>query len=267
MSSLFGRRTELNIAGKLVKSPPMTIEFDLPFSDDAKDNVGTITVYNLSDGTISGIEKEGYLVLKSGYVGDMGVIGEYTVKAVEPSFSTTERILEITVGEDEGSWRAALISETWQPGTLSSRIIKDIVASLGLMLGELTLPVDMQYPRGKSFFKTAKQCLSELVKDCGAKLSFSRGTIYIKVPGTGTEKGLVLNKASGLIGTPEKITTKRDGKTLNGYKVKSLMNYRLEVGSIVRIESRAVTGTFKVDKGAYKSTESEHVVELEVYPL
>lgn len=263
MSTLFGRRTEVIIEGKVLKAPPLTIAFELPFSDDEKENTGSITLYNLSRQTIDLFKKDVYVILKSGYKNNFGTISTFTIKESTVRTEGVDRVLQVTVGEEDGRWKNALINKTWRANILASEIIKDIVNGLGLTLGELTLPIDLQYPRGKIFSKAAKLCLQELAKDCYATLTFSRGTIYIRPPQNGIKTGFILNKNTGLIGSPEKITNEK-GEI--AYNVTSLMNYQIEIGSILSIQSKTANGLFKVRKGTYISNEADHVVQMEVVP-
>ena len=46
--STFGRVIEVTAAGQLFTSPPLTIEFDLPFSESSAANVGEVKLYNLA---------------------------------------------------------------------------------------------------------------------------------------------------------------------------------------------------------------------------
>ncbi len=264
MSLLFGKRTEVLIQGKVLENPPLSIDFELPFSDDEKENVGNIKLYNLAESTKNLFVKDAYIILKSGYVGSIGTISTLTVKESSTRIEGVDRITEVTVGEEDGRWKNTLINSTWRADILASQVIGDIVKVLGLTVGEITLPIDFQYPRGKTFSKSAKLCLIELVTDCGAIMTYTRGTIYIRPPGSGTQTGFVLNKSSGLIESPENIEDD-DGNA--GYKVLSLMNYKIEVGSIIKIESKKVSGIFKVKKGIYRSTDFDHVVEMEVFPI
>lgn len=261
MTSLFGKRTQVSIQGKTLENPPLTINFELPFSEDEKENVGNIKLYNLSDETIDMFKRGAYLILKSGYMGDVGTISTLTVKESGTSIEGVDRVTEVTVGEEDGVWKSTLINKTWRANIMASQVINDIISILGLTLGDLRLKVDLQYPRGKTFSKIAKLCLMELAKDCQVTMTYTRGTIYIRPSENGTETGFVLNKDTGLIGSPEKIT---DDEGNQGYKVLSLMNYKIEVGSIIKVESKRVSGIFKVKKGIYKSNNSEHIVEMEV---
>jgi hypothetical protein len=261
MSTLFGRRTQVLIEGKILENPPLTIHFDIPFGDDSKENIGHITIYNLSHATLNLIKKDSSLVLNSGYKESFGGISTFVVKEANTIINGVDRETEITVGEEDGKWTGKLINKTWRANILASQILKDIIASLGLTLGELKLPVDLQYPRGKTFSKAAKLCLAELVNDCRAKMTYTRGTIYIRPPDGGTITGFILNKDTGLIGMPERCIDDKGNIT---YKVVCLMNYQIEAGSLIKVESTVINGEFRVKKGAYKSDDSDHIIEMEL---
>jgi hypothetical protein len=261
MSSLFGRRIEVIIGNKVLVYPPLIINFELPFTDDEKENTGNITIYNLSKDTIDLVKKDAPLVLKSGYRDNIGTIGVFAVKEAYSRLEGIDKALVITVGEENSLWKTTKINRTWTAGVKASQIINDIVQSLGLTVASLTLAVDRQYPRGKTFFKTAKLALSELVADCKSSMRYSRGTLYITPIGQGKATGFVLNKTSGLVGSPEKVVDS-DGKVT--WKVVSLMNYQIEVGTIIKVESVSLNGMFRVKKATYQNNDTDHIVLMEV---
>ena len=261
MSTLFGRKTEVIIGDRILQNPPLSIEFELPFNDDEKENTGNITLYNLSKATIDNFKKGASVILKSGYKDSFGTIGVFTVKEAYSRLDNVDKAFIVTVGEESTEWKNLLINKTWKAGIKASEVISDIIKSLGLTIAELNLAVDLQYPRGKNFLKSAKLCLQELVSDCKSTMRYSRGTIYINPPGGGKVTGFVLNSKSGLVGVPEKMV---DSKGNVRYKIVSLMNYQIEIGTYIKIESSDLNGQFKVKKATYSSNESDHVVIMEV---
>ncbi|MFS0878029.1 phage protein [Solibacillus isronensis] len=68
--------------------------------------------------------------------------------------------------------------------------------------------------------------------------------------------------------TKKSATTKKT-TTRTGYKLKMLLNPRIDTDVIILLKSKTVTGTFRVEKGEHKgdSSGNEWFTECEVYPV
>lgn len=259
--STFGRITRVNVGGLRISSPPLTIEFDMPFSDDADGNVGTIKVTNLSEATIAKITRNAPVVLEAGYQNDVGTVAVGTVEEVSTAWEGIDKVTTIVVGDGTSQWLTAWVNQSWRVGVRASEIARDIIGALGLNVGRIQLPNDVTYPSGKVFSTSAKAALEEIAADTGAKLHVTRQAVYLVPPSYSERVGVYLSAETGLLESPQPSTERPDA-----YRVRMLLQHRITTDSLIEIESRTATGRFRVVNGRHKSSAQEHITEVLVVP-
>lgn len=267
---LFGRIIRLEAGGKLIE-PPLTIYFDSEFDDSEKINTTKIKVYNLSDKTIAGIKQNSPVLLSAGYKGDVGVIFEGIVKNPQTNWSGVDKITEIEGVDQHGLYLTKKINKTFAPNTPASTILRYLIGEAGLGAGDFSLVQDFIYRKGKTLKGNVSTLIKSIVKDTKSKMHINRGKIYIRDANKGDATGFVVNKDSGLIDVPEKIESETEDKkskkktTRVGWKVKMLLNHRITVDSIIILQSKAVSGQFRVVKGRHYCEGGSFYTEVEVY--
>lgn len=267
---LFGRKIRLEAGGKLLE-PPLTIYFDSEFDDSEKINTTKIKVYNLSNKTISGIKQNSAVLLSAGYGNDVGVIFEGVVKNPQTTWSGVNKVTEIEGVDRHGVYLTKKVNKTFAPGTDSDTILRYLVQEAGLGIGDLSPVINFVYRKGKTLKGNVSTLIKAIVKDTKSKMHINRGKIYIRDAKKGDNTGFVVNKDTGLIDVPEKIESEEtDKKTKKktvrtGWKVKMLLNHRITVDSIIVLQSKVITGTFRVAKGRHYSEGSSFYTEVEVY--
>lgn len=259
--STFGRITRVNVAGLRITSPPLSIEFDMPFSDSADGNVGMIKVLNLSDQTIARISVGTPIVLEAGYQGDVGTVAVGTVEEATTAWEGIDKITTLVVGDGTSYWLTAWVNQSWRAGVRASEIARDIIGALGLNVGRIQLPNDATYPSGKVFSTSAKAALEEIAADTGAKLHVTRQAVYLVPPGHFEQVGVFLSADTGLLESPQPSTERPEA-----YRVRMLLQHRITTDSLIEIASRTATGRFRVVSGRHKSSVQEHVTEVLVVP-
>lgn len=267
---LFMRKIELNAGGKLF-GLPLTIYFDVAFDDSEKINTATFKVYNLSDGSIAGIINNSVATLTAGYEGDVGQVFQGIVKDAKTAWQGVDKITQIECADEHADYLKNKVVKTFAPGTSSSVILRFLISEAGLKMGDFSPVNDFTYRNGKVLKGNVSALLKEVVKDSKSKMHIHRGKIYIRDAKKGDETGFVVNKDSGLIDHPEKIETeteKKDSKEKEkrtGWKVKMLLNHRITVDSIIVLQSKVVSGTFRVVKGRHYCEGNSFYTEVEVY--
>lgn len=94
---LFGRVIKISIeasGGKLnFNNDDLEIHFEVPFDDDAKPNISTVQIYNLTKTTINRIKKGANITVSAGYKSDYGVLtsGKVTKVLTNMKESTSVR--------------------------------------------------------------------------------------------------------------------------------------------------------------------------------
>lgn len=258
----FGRVTEVTIAGRLFRSPELTIEFDLPFSESSAANVGEVRLYNLSERTVQALQVGAPVIVQAGYQGDVGTVALGTASEVSTSWEGVDKVTKIVLGDGTAQWLTARVNRTWRQGVRASEVARDIIGLLGLRVGRIQLPTDVQYPTGKAFATSAKAALEEIAADCGAKLHVTREAVYLVPPGNWQRVGVFLSAETGLIESPQP-SSQQPG----AYRIRTLLQHRITTDAMVEIESRTARGQFRVVEGRHRSTQQEHITEALVVPV
>ncbi|NLU42213.1 MAG: hypothetical protein GXX08_08415 [Firmicutes bacterium] len=258
----FGRVTEIQIGSRVIASPPLTIEFDIPFDDGSDGNVASVKLYNLGPDSLAVCETGQPIAVRSGYQNDIGLVTFGVIAEAVTQLEAADRVTTLTIGDGTDKWLTRYVNRSWSPGTKASQIVNDLVAVLGLDVGEIRLPEDVVYPNGRTLSTAIKTALEEIAKDTGAKLHVTNGAVYMVPPQQAQHEVIVLNARTGLLDRPYRDSTYEDA-----YRIKTLLQHRITTDSVVEIESEAVSGRFRVAEGRHVSDSGEHITECVVVPL
>ncbi|MGG2081651.1 phage protein [Lysinibacillus pakistanensis] len=278
MGNLYMRKTTFLVGGREI-TDPLTIKFSVPFGDNDKVDTIDIQVYNLKDETINSIAANKEAILSAGYVDDNGVIFSGTLKKKGTKWEGLDKITTFKCIDCTLDYTKTVIKRTYGRNTTASLILRELARDAGLAIGDIDLPVDFIYRSGKALNGKIKFLVSEIAKDCGAKLHINKGRIYVRDSKKGDNLGLNISKETGLIDEPEEVEEemkdekgsklKNDKKKIKGYKIKVLLNHRITTDVIIKLTSRKVSGVFRVSKGEHKGDTSgqEYYTECEVVPV
>lgn len=252
MSRFWKRKIELIGGGKSFTNDMLEIDFRVPFDDDDEPNISTIEIYNLSNDSINAVTKGKNIILNAGYEGNVGTILQGTIESCHTRWEGVDKITRLTVAEGSEQWLTAYVSKSFKPGITATAILRDLTGQFGMELVDFKLENDKTYPRGRSVSGMLQSVMRQIVQETGSKFHISNGKIYIRPWSSGNETGFLLNSDTGLIESPQPFEEQdADGSVKSGYKVKMLLNHRVNVDSIIRIESKTVTGNFRVQKGTH----------------
>lgn len=278
MSNLYMRKTTFLVSGREI-TDPLTIKFSVPFGDNDKVDTIDIQVYNLKDETINSIAANKEAILSAGYIDDNGVIFSGTLKKKGTKWEGLDKITTFKCIDCTLDYTKTVIKRTYGRNTTASLILRELARDAGLAIGDIDLPVDFIYRSGKALNGKIKFLVSEIAKDCEAKLHINKGRIYVRDSKKGDNLGLDISKETGLIDEPEEVEEemkdekgsklKNDKKKIKGYKIKVLLNHRITTDVIIKLTSRKVSGVFRVSKGEHKGDTSgqEYYTECEVVPV
>lgn len=260
MGNLFGRKIELYIGSNKYSGDNFDIDFDVRFDDDPEPNLSAIEIYNLSRETINNIKKGAKIILNAGYQTDIGTLMIGNVEDSSTTHQGTDRLTKLFVGDGSKSWISSTVNKSYKPGMKASELLKDLLKGFGLEIGDVQLTNDFTYAKGRTISGMLQSVVTQIVDDTQSKFYIKNRVIYIRPYNKGTETGFLLNSSTGLIGSPERVTS--DFGT--GYNVSMLLNHLINVDSLIKIESKVVTGNFRVKKGNHSG---DFITECEVYPL
>lgn len=203
-------------------------------------NKATITIHNLSQGTLAALERPGFVVqVLAGldiptpiFTGD---IGRRSMKTKIAGGNTRITTIEATDGRRR--YRDAKFSASYPAGTTRDAILPDILASLVLPVGPLPILPPNNFPAGWAFAGRSRSALSVLLDD-DAIWSIQDGAIMIVLAGQlAPGNAVLISPATGMRGTPE--------RTKKGLKVVNALIPNARIGLPVVVQSREVQGSYR----------------------
>lgn len=217
-------------------------------------NTCSVDLYNLSEATRNRIKTlEDLLIIKAGYLDAGGLTDLFTGNIVNINHirSGPDIITRLEAGDGEKALRE-IFTKSYKEGTSVKQILNDVVAALGIDKKFIDSSIeDSQFVNGFSFSGPIKNIMDKLAGKLGFEWSIQNNEIQIlKDGGTNQDTAIVISSDSGLIGSPERVEdlTKGRKKTstkLPGWRIKSLLLPKINVGGTVGVESR------EIEKGSF----------------
>lgn len=261
----FGRIAEVICGRRILSSKDLRIEFRIDFDDDPTPNTTEITIYNLSQTTLDIFKKNERVIVNAGYQSDNGVIFSGLITKVLTKRNGTDHATVISLIDSQDLDSEKTVSKSYRKGISASAILEDLAKILGIKLMALSLATNKTYKTGYSINGSIIEEMKRISKDCGASMYISRGNLYIRSNKEGDNTSFILSSDTGLIGSPEPFEEETDdNKGRRGYKVKSLLQYRMNTASIINITSLYVNGKFRVKKGTHTWNGDDFYTEVEV---
>ena len=201
----------------------------------------SIRVYNLSEATIKKVRGEfSRVVLQAGYESSYGVIFDGSIKQFRIGReNATDTYLDILAADGDKAYNFSTINRTLAAGSSPQDRVQAAIEAMninGVSQGHLMPFTGGILPRGKVLFGMARATLRQETQSQGASWTISGGKVNI-VPLDGYLPGeaVVLNAKTGMVGIPE--------QTIDGIRVRCLLNPKLVVGGLVQIDNRSINQT------------------------
>lgn len=261
MSELFLKKVEVIVEGldKKLLYPELDIFFDGDFNDDGDPNFYTCTIYNLSNDTISNINKNDAIIINAGYGLNLGLVTQGVITKVETTNEGVDIATVISIQDASNEWYEANISETFTGPVDALTILTNILGDIGMNVGSISLVNNIVYQTGKTVYGKLSNVIRQIAeKECGSNVIISDGNLNITTLAAGFETGFLLNESSGLLNKPTKID---DKDSQAEYRIQMLFNANIKPRSIIQLESNVVSGFFMVLRGSH-SKDFETEVEL-----
>ena len=257
---LYNQVVKLLLGGKEYSNKNIDIDFSVEFSNSPEPNVHEISIWNTSEDTKALIKKGLPVILTAGYGDDIGSIAVGTVGSFEVVRHEIDNELKLLVGDGIESWLNQTVTRSYKANISALSVVNDLLGSFGLEIGKVSLGANITYTNGISFNTTLNNAIKQVAKDTKSRFYIKNGVVFLVNESFNVTTGFLLNKDTGLIGTPERMDI--DGK--EGWKIRCLLNHRLSTDSLLQVQSRSLNGNVKVIKGKHTS---DFISELEVLPL
>jgi len=228
----------------------LRVSFDVHKTADKTPNKCKLEIYNLSEATRNKIRKNQKVILKVGYSDGakpkiifIGNISIYNHAKKHPEIITTIDADDGLKGQSESR-----VTLSHGPGAKASTILKQIVKTFPFSdeLNKINLP-DVEYPEGFAFSGPSRFALEKVLKKMGMEWSVQNDLLKIIYEGgTDSSKAVVLKAETGLIGSPERLTSdtrkaKGKDKTVKpGWRFEALINPEINPNGRVSVTSEQI---------------------------
>jgi hypothetical protein len=234
-------------------------KFGVRHSDQNPTTTATVRIYNLKKETETKIQNEfTRIVINAGYYppAASGVIFDGTVKVVRRGReSNVDSYMDIIAATGDIPYTFGVVNATLAPGSSladqAAAATKAMDAARGPNDPSIALKTSsplpaVTFPRGAVMFGMANFALSDVCQTTGSTWFFDKDGNVQVLPLTGYMPGevVIINSATGLVGIPE--------LTVNGVEFTCLLNPKLRIGSLVKIDNKTVNinATLITDRSA-----------------
>jgi len=230
---------------------PLHINFSFQKSDLKAQNTGKVEVWNLSPSHLAMIdEKECCLSLRAGYGNRLSLIFAGLISYASTSEDGSDIKTEIEVNDSLIEIRNTYISISYNGTVNWKTIFDDTAAKMGVAITYSYNVTFADIPNGFSFVGLARDVIDKGCACCGLTWSIQNGVMQVKKPGDVMSREVfILSPKTGMVGMPVRVVVSEDENTKQkvlGWDVNYLLNGAINVDDFVKVESRTVTGYFRV---------------------
>ena len=263
----YGHTVIIKTGSVTLKNSELDVEFYVPFDDDTESNESEIIVYNLTDSTIKNIKTNEKLTITAGYGNDTGIICSGYISKRKTVYEGVDKITTINVIDHKSLKERDIDSITFNKNTKASTILKTLCTKLGFPIAVFKVEKDYTFKKEETVSGGLMDNIQRYAKICGVSAYVLKGKIYVRKLSDGDNTSFTLSSDTGLISCEEFEETETIEKTKNtikGYKLKMLLQHRLQTASIITIDSRNAKGKFRVRSGNHHYDGREFITEAEV---
>lgn len=246
-NELFGRRCSLLVSNGVdaLELSDLRVTFETRQEDEESPNNCKIRVYNLGRDQMQLIQDEyTEVILQAGYWGaPFGVIFKGQIKQFRKGREDSKTTyLDILAADGDEAYNFAMVNRTLVAGSDPKQRVAAIAQAMGakgVEPGSIEIPgTGGILPRGKVLFGLARVAMRQETRARGATWNINNGQVNVVpldsyLPG----EAVVLTVQTGLIGRPE--------QTEGGLRATCLINPRITVGGLVKIDNGSINQTIQ----------------------
>lgn len=193
----------------VIIEPPFTIEFDIQRTVQSTINVVNLRIYNLSQNTREILRKDGFdshdirsLIFQVGYGEKLHTVAAGNIRSASSVRQGSDYITTIAAQDGGQAFNTARTNATYAKGTQQLTVVEKLIRELkplGIERGTIG-NIEGEFKRGASFSGNTVQLLDELTD---GRFYIDNGRAYVIAENEVIDSSvLVINAASGLVGTP-----------------------------------------------------------------
>lgn len=230
---------------------PLHISFSLQKADLKSQNTGKVSIWNLSPQHLAELSKDDCIVsLRAGYGSVIPLVFTGVVTFSSTSLDGADLCTQLELVDNRIEIRDTYVSISYSGVVNTKTLIQDTAGQMGVAVTFSYNAEFVDLPNGFSFVGPAKDVLTKACACSGLQWSIQNGVLQVKRPGGVMSKEVyVLSPDTGLLGIPKQIQVSDSKDTSNaqhGWDVEYLMNAAVNIDDYVKLESRTVTGFFRV---------------------
>lgn len=261
---LFDRRYDLRV--DTIQFQGNRIEYDIEKTLKPDPNKATISIYNIREHQRKQLSSVANPVvrLSVGYKDHLSQIFYGQLIHVEHEVDGPNVITHLTTGDGINEYRTRRVAAAFGPKAKAETVFQTIVKALGLKDGNAKKAIATLkkskaaniYLQGTSLSGSAAGELTQLCRSCGLEWSIQDQTLqFLDINQSLDNFAIVLDKTSGLIGSPTLSAKNVNGQGTSGKGVLSfecLAVPELVPGRQIQIKSRWVSGVYRLEKINHK---------------
>ena len=240
------------------------ISFSVEKTDSQTLNTSKISIWNLNDQHIQTLMRDMCTVeLCAGYGNSTPCIFRGTVTNVQTALDGSDRATDIELVDGFGQLTDTYVSLSYKGFVNTYVLIEAVADKMGTPVLYSPSAKSVAQKRvlasGYSYVGAAKTALANITLVAGLSWSIQNGTLHIQKRGEAVTQAVqVISPSTGLIGVPKRIYNSavtagtESGSTLQdslfGYEIVYFMNGNIGVNDKIYLESKIVTGLFRVYK-------------------
>lgn len=250
---LFGRKWRVTVGS--LQSEDLDIRFKIRRT--LQRNAGTceLDVYNLTESHRNEIRDAANPIVRveAGYKDGMSMLFQGNERKTMLPRDGADWIAKITAGDGVNAIRTARGSRSFGPGTQLREVVSYLADAMGVGVGNTNEAIanasldqlTAVFPRGTAIHGPAAQELTTILRSAGIEWSIQEGVLQLLPQGGALNREAVLLKPeTGLIGVPVVEKAKI-------VKAQALLIPDLVPGRLARIESKTITGTYRIQAAEY----------------
>lgn len=230
---------------------PLHVSFSFQKTDLQSQNTGKVSVWNLNDEHLAVLNKDDcVVVLKAGYGTVMPLIFTGIVTYATTTLDGADRCTELELVDNRIEIRDTYVTLSYAGLVNTKALIQDVANQMGVVV---TFSYNAEFsdlPNGFSFVGPAKDAITKACQSSNLVWSIQNGVLQVKKPGDViSQEVYLLTPETGLVGIPKRVQIASDDGTSavqHGWDIEYLMNAAINVDDFVRLESKMVTGFFRV---------------------
>lgn len=251
----------------------LRVAFNVSKTKEKQPNTAEIQIYNLNEDSRSLLgEDDVFFSLETKYreAAQWGLICSGDVQDVNHEKRGPDTITTVSLSDGFRDLRDSTINKSFPAGTTLKSVVDDILQTFkrvdGRNLAQGILDDAKEFVTGGTFSGKSLDVLDGILKPQGLIARINNNDLIVEpLFETNETEAFLITPKTGLLGSPQKKTFTINKQEKKGITFRALLNPRIDVASIVKVESKYVQGEYIVYNINYigDSHEGDFVIECE----